>query len=70
VAVPKKEPAKQSLQKEEQQQQSKSSASDKEFNKEHLEAVKRYCMICLISYMSCSQMKPSGILKNNTQNPK
>ncbi|XP_023712623.1 dnaJ homolog subfamily B member 12 isoform X2 [Cryptotermes secundus] len=39
--VPKKEPETQSRQKE-QQQQSKSSASgDKEFNKEHLEAVKR-----------------------------
>jgi hypothetical protein len=44
LAVPRKEPETQSHQKE-QQQQSKSSATDKEDNKEHLEAVRRYCMI-------------------------
>jgi hypothetical protein len=69
LSVPKKEPETQLHQKE-QQQQSKSSASDKEFNKEHLEAVKRYYMVCFISYMSSSEMKPSDILKNNTRNPK
>jgi hypothetical protein len=45
--VPKKEPNEQPQQKE-QQHQSKSSASDKEFNKEHLEAVKRYPLISCI----------------------
>jgi hypothetical protein len=56
LAVTKKETETQSHQKE-QQQQSKSSAGDKEFNKEHLEAVKRYCMVCFLSYMSSSQLK-------------
>jgi hypothetical protein len=45
--VPKKEPEEQRQQKEEQQhnQQSKSPAGDSESNKEHLEAVRRYCSI-------------------------
>jgi hypothetical protein len=51
LAVPKNEPETQSHQKE-HQQQSKSSSSDKEFNKEHLEAVKRYCMVCFISHIA------------------
>jgi hypothetical protein len=49
MAVPKKEPDTESHQKEQQQQQSKLSATDKELNKEHLEAVKRY--VWFVSYL-------------------
>jgi hypothetical protein len=65
LAVPKKEPDTQSHQKEQQQQQqqqqqqSKSLGSDKEYDKEQLEAVRRYCVVCFILYMSSS-----GVLKN------
>lgn len=45
-SVPKKEPEERPQQME-QQQQSRS-AGDKEFNKEHLEAVKRYYLIYIL----------------------
>jgi hypothetical protein len=61
-AVPKKEPDEQPQHKE-HQQESKSSASDKEFNKEHLEAVKRY-LICYISQFSNSYRRLSVIVRN------
>jgi hypothetical protein len=54
----------------EHQQQSKSSASDKEFNKEHLEAVKRYYLICCISQFSNCYRRLSVIVRNKLQIPK
>jgi len=68
-AVPKKESDEQPQHKE-HQQQSKSSASDKEFNKEHLEAVKRYYLICCISQFSNSYKGLSVIVTNKLQIPK
>jgi hypothetical protein len=68
-AAPKKESDEQPQHKE-HQQQSKSSASDKEFNKEHLEAVKRYYLICCISQFSSSYRRLSVIVRNKLQIPK
>jgi hypothetical protein len=51
-------------------QQSKSSASDKEFNKEHLEAVKRYYLIFYISQFSNSYRRLSVIVRNKLKIPK
>jgi len=56
--------------KKELDEQSKSSASDKEFNKEHLEAVKRYYLICCISQFSNSYKGLSVIVTNKLQIPK
>jgi len=54
--------------KKESDEQSKSSA--KEFNKEHLEAVKRYYLICCISQFSNSYKGLSVIVRNKLQIPK
>jgi hypothetical protein len=68
-AVPKKDSDEQPQHKE-HQQQSKSSTSDKEFNKEHLEAVKRYSFICCVSKSSNYHRRLSHIFMNKQQIPK
>jgi hypothetical protein len=68
-AVPKKKSDEQPQYKE-PQQQSKSSASDKQFNKEHLEAVKRYSLICCVSEINNSHRRLAVIFMNKPQIPK